>query len=339
MLSGRPGYGVIVPDDVDLDALSDLQTPWCVRVAATLRIADHVALGITDIEGLAATTGSDSNALHNVLGHLVAKGVFEEPTPGRFVLNDAARRLSDATQFLRLDGIGGRFAHAWATLPTYVRTGKPGYHEVFGASYWDDLAAHPEIAADFDALMGPAGHGTPDAEFEITGGWESVRTVVDLGGGTGALLAAILRVRPQVSGTLVDLPGTVARAAQTFRAAKMSERVTMVGQSFFDPLPPGADVYLLHSVLNDWPEEETIAILRRCADATGPTSRVVISGGVAADEAPRRLGIDMLLLGGETNSLSEFREIAGQAGLEVVSARQQRRSFVVECRPRNASHP
>src|SRR5438309_1660992 len=83
----------------------------------------------------------------------------------------------------------------------------------------------------------------------VSGGWEAVRSVVDVGGGTGALLAAIVRARPMVRGTLVDLPRTVARAGEVFRAAGVAERVTVSAQSFFDPLPPGADLYLLKSVL------------------------------------------------------------------------------------------
>lgn len=324
-------------EDVDIHALSDLQTPWCIRVAVTLRIVEHLAAGISDIEGLAAATGSDAGALHSVLGHLVSKGVFEEPAPGRFVANDAARRLSEQSSFLSLDGVGGRFAYAWGTLPTYVRTGKPGYHELFGAPFWDDLAAHPDIAASFDALMGPAGHGVPDAGFDITGGWDPVRSVVDVGGGTGSMLAEILRLRPQVRGTLVDLPGTVARAAETFRAAGVSDRVTTIGQSFFDPLPPGADVYLLKSVLNDWPEAQTVQILRRCADAAGETGLVVIIGGVAPDGVPRQMTTETVLVGGRTDSLTGFRHIAGRAGLQVVSATQQRRQYVVECRPYDVS--
>src|SRR6266542_792966 len=168
---------------VDLEALTDLRTPWCILVVATLRIADHVAAGTSDIDQLAGATGCDTRALHNVLGHLVAKGVFEETAPGRFALNDAALQLREASDFLDLEGIGGRMAHAWSTLPTYVRTGAPGYAEVFGLPFWEDLAAHPEVAASFDALMGPAGHGTPDAEIPISGGWQPVRTVVDVGGG------------------------------------------------------------------------------------------------------------------------------------------------------------
>ena len=115
------------------------------------------------------------------------------------------------------------------------------------------------------------------------------------------------------------------------------------GQSFFDPLPAGADLYLLKSILNDWPGEPTVAILRRCAEAaqvtratqatTQPMPAIAILGGVSADETPRSLGIDMLVAGGRTSTLTQFTELARQAGLEVVVARTQASGrFVVECR-------
>ena len=114
----------------------------------------------------------------------------------------------------------------------------------------------------------------------------------------------------------------------------MADRVTTCGQSFFDPLPAGADLYLLKSVLNDWPDEPTVAILRRCAEAARPHGRIAVLGGVAADAAPRDLGIDMLVAGGKTNTLSEFTELARRAGLEVAAAGTQASGrFVVECRP------
>src|SRR6266540_2004181 len=194
---------------VDLEALTDLRTPWCILVVATLRIADHVAAGTSDIGQLAGATGCDARALHNVLGHLVAKGIFEETAPGRFALNDPALQLREASDFLDLEGIGGRMGHAWSTLPTYVRTGAPGYAEVLGA-------------------------------------------------------------HPGTRGTLVDFPGTVARSSKVFEGAGVADRVTTVGQSFFDPLPAGADLYLLRKVLNDWPDRETNAILRRCGEADRP---------------------------------------------------------------------
>src|SRR5262249_39861463 len=233
-------------EPVDIGALTDLCTPWCVHVAATLQIADHIAAGITRVEDLAAKAEADCESLQSVLRHLVSKGVFDEPSPGKFTLNESARALmGSSARWLRLDGFGGRMAHAWGTLLSAVRTGRPAYHEVFGRSYWEDLEAHPDIAADFDALMGPAGHGTPDPDVLVNEDWDKIRTVVDVGGGTGALLAEVLRAHPRARGVLVDLPRTIARSDEIFQNAGVADRVATVGQSFFDPLPAGADVYML----------------------------------------------------------------------------------------------
>jgi hypothetical protein len=317
-------------------ALSDLCTPWLIHVAATLRIADHIDAGVDQIDSLAAATGCDRYALHRALTSLAEKGVFEETAPGRFALNQVSRGLLDPQQRIGLDlnGIGGRMAHAWGTLLDYVRTGKPSYQKVFGLPFWEDLDANPEVAASFDDLIGPTGHGTPNPEFQISGGWDKVRSVVDVGGGTGAMLAEILRIRPEVHGTLVDLPRTVALSGEIFLAAGVAERVTTVGRSFFDPLPAGADLYLLKGILNDWPDAEAKAILSRCAEAARGAGRVVVLGGVAQDEAPKSLVIEMVLLGGKHRTVTEFRELAREAGLEVLaSERQPSGHFVTECRP------
>lgn len=327
---------------VDLWALSDLRTPWCIYVVATLRIADCIAAGTTHIEDLAQESAADADSLQQVLRHLVSKGVFEEAAPGQFSLNEPAHMLRDdhpsRLRFgLDLDGFGNRMAYAWGGLLSAVRTGKPAYKEVFGRPFWDDLDAHPDIAASFDALMGSSGHPAPDPEILVTPGWESVRTVVDVGGGTGTLLTEILRARPDIRGILVDLPWTVARSGEIFQAASVAERVTTVGQSFFDPLPAGADLYLLKSVLADWPDPEAKAILRRCAEAARPSGRVVVLNGVSPDDEAVGASFSLLmmvLVGGKERSLAEFRELAHDAGLKVRAAvRQPTGRFVVECDP------
>jgi 2,7-dihydroxy-5-methyl-1-naphthoate 7-O-methyltransferase len=324
------------PDPVDLWAMTDLCTPWCLHAVVTARIAEHLEAGPAAIAGLAAAAGCDPGALAGVLRHLIGRGVFAEPEPGVFALNPAARRLVDpAVRIgLDLDGIGGRMARAWATLPTYVRTGAPGYHEVFGMPFWDDLAAHPEVGASFDALMGRVGHGRPNPDVELAEGWGGVETVVDVGGGTGAMLAEILRARPGVRGTLVDLPGTAARAAETFAEAGVADRVAILGQSFFDPLPAGADLYLLRKVINDWPDREAAAILGRCAGAARPSGRVVVLGGVSEDAAAAGIAIETILVGGRQRTVDEFRRLAAAAGLDVVAAGERPSGyFVTECRP------
>jgi 2,7-dihydroxy-5-methyl-1-naphthoate 7-O-methyltransferase len=128
---------------MNFEELSDLCTPWCVHVVATLRIADHIAAGNTHIDNLAAASNADRDSLYRVLRHLVSRGLFEEPSRGRFALNEVARALLEqpVRLGLDLDGFGGRMAYAWGTLLSAVRTGKPAYHEVFGREFWDDLDA------------------------------------------------------------------------------------------------------------------------------------------------------------------------------------------------------
>jgi hypothetical protein len=117
-------------------------------------------------------------------------------------------------------------------------------------------------------------------------------------------------------------------------SAEIAGRVGAVGQSFFEPLPAGADLYLLRGVLNDWPDREAVAILKRCAEAARPAGRVVVLKSVGPGGAPHRLEIEMVLLGGKHRSAAEFGELARESGLEVVAAGQQANGyFVVECRP------
>jgi SAM-dependent methyltransferase len=267
----------------------------------------------------------------------VSRGVFDEPVRGQFALNETARALLDEQLRLGLDldGFGGRMAHAWGTLLSAVRTGRPAYHEAFGCGFWEDLETHPDIASGFDALMGPAGHGIPDSQILVDpADWDSVRTVVDVGGGTGALLAEVLRTRPNVRGILVDMPPTVARSGVIFQAAGVTDRVTTVGQSFFDPLPGGGDLYILKSVLSDWPDREATAILRRCAEAARPAGRVVIFTGAGPSEDASPALLMMVLVGGRDRTLDELRELAREAGLDVRAVgRQTSGRVVVECRP------
>ena len=147
------------------------------------------------------------------------QGCLPGRLPGPLRQQPRRRAAHRPGRFLDLEGIGGRMAHTWGTLLDYVRTGQPAYQELFGRPFWEDLAAHPKIAADFDALMGPAGHGVPDFDIELTGGWDGLRTMVDVGGGTGAMLASLLRRHPHVRGILVDFPGTVARASEILTSA------------------------------------------------------------------------------------------------------------------------
>jgi SAM-dependent methyltransferase len=330
----------IAPETPDIWTLGDLATPWSIHLVVTLRIAEQIEAhgGPMPIEELAAASGADSGALLRVIRHLIGRGVFTEPTPAAIGLNAAARTLLDPAVRLGFDleGIGGRVAGAWSTLPEAVRTGRPAYARVFGRPFWDDLDANPAVSATFDALMGPAGHGAPDPDVLLSGDWTPIRTVVDVGGGAGALLIEILRAHAGVRGVLVDRPSTLAAAGQTLDAAGIQARVQLAPQSFFDPLPPGGDLYILKNVLADWPDREARALLANCAQAARPDGRVTVVGGVSPDEArgaPPEL-LMLVLVGGRMRTVAEFRALAAEAGLTVTGSRRQASGrLLVECRP------
>ena len=199
--------------ELDLGQLSDLATPWCLRVLVTLGLAQKLAEAPATAADLAESVGADADLLELVLGQLASVGVISTDDSGRHRLAPAARSLTEGefATMLNVDGIGGRFSGAWATLPEVVRTGRPAYEQMYGLPFWEDIAAHPELGAEFDAMMGE-GHHVADPDVLPAGDLMDVTTVVDVGGGTGTLLKGILHAYPHLKGILVDLPPTIDRA-------------------------------------------------------------------------------------------------------------------------------
>ncbi|MGA5837636.1 methyltransferase [Streptomyces pseudogriseolus] len=300
-------------------------TPVAVRVAATLRVADHIDAGFRTLEALAERTGTDPDALGRLMRFLACRDVFGEDRPGEYGLTATSRLLLDGhpsrmRHWLDLEGASGRIdLAACGGLLHAVRTGEPGYDAVFGVSFWEDLEAHPELADSFNVQMA-AVQGRLAPEVARARPWHEVRRIADIGGGTGALLEAVLRAAPDTRGTLVDLPGTAEGGSKRFAAAGLAERTEVIGQSFFDPLPAGADVYLLSQILHDWDDEKSVAILRRCAEALPEGGRVVVVERVVAEDAGKQLNTEydlrMLVFNkGRERTLEEFTALAAEAGL------------------------
>jgi hypothetical protein len=323
-----------------LGPLMDLVTPMALRVAATLRIADLIDDDAVGVDALAERSGTDADALARLLRHLVAHGVFAEPEPGRFSAGGPARFLrsdhpAGMHASLDLDGFGGQMDLAFTGLLHTVRTGEPAWETVFGKPFWQYLADEPHIGAAFDATMatGPEYFADAAAGYD----WTNATHVVDVGGGIGALLAEVLNKNHGLRATLVDLPDTVRRGGRYLAERGMAGRCEFAGQSFFDPLPTGGDIYLLSHVVHDWSDDEAVAILRRCAEAAGEHGRVlIIEGPGTANAAPAafaEMNLRMLVLaGGRQRELDDYRALAGASGLRVTDTRTTPLGHdVIEC--------
>src|ERR687891_168224 len=230
-------------------SMADLATPMAVRVAATLRIADHIAEGLRTAPELAEAVKADADALDRVLRHLVTAGVFTRDGSGRYVLTARGDALRDEhPDGLRamwdLGGAIGRAELSFVQLLHTVRTGEPAFPAQFGRSFWDDLSADPTRAASYAAQMGS--DVAQWAPLIISAyDWGSLGHVVDVGGGNGTLLIALLNKYPTLRGTLVDLPDTAEAAQKALVEAGFPTPRVGVPGSLFRPVPPGGRGYVV----------------------------------------------------------------------------------------------
>jgi hypothetical protein len=164
--------------------------------------------------------------------------------------------------------------------------------------------------------------------------WGSLTHLIDVGGGDGSMLIAVLRAHGGLRGTVTDLPGPVRRAEKAIAAAGLDQRAVAEVGSFFDPLPAGADGYLLSSILHNWDDAAAVRILRRCVDAAAETGRVLVVD-YFDDQAVQTEG-DLRMLcyfGGRQHTLEQLGALAASAGLRVTSVTPAGRLSIVELRP------
>ncbi|MEU7476414.1 methyltransferase [Lentzea sp. NPDC042327] len=304
-----------------LAALVDLATPFAVRTAVALRLPELVRDGHTTTAALAQACGADRDALARLLRHLVAVGLFAEQAPGEHALTPVSRALLDESNallrsWLDAGGPGLKMDLAYSGMLHAVRTGRSAYGVVHGKDFWSDYRDDEALRVFFGATMaGFAWQTGPEVAARYD--WSSVSSVVDVGGGTGALLGAVLTEHPHLTGAVLDLP-EVRPEAEEF-LADLGGRAKFVGGSFLDPLPTGYDVLIVSRVLTDWPDEDATRILRRCAEAVPDEGRVLVVEVLAGEEhAKNNSSFDLqslTLLGGRERRPEDFDALAAPAGL------------------------
>lgn len=284
-----------------------------------LGIPELVAERPRPVEELAAASRAHPDALRRALRALASVGLFTE--------EDGVVRHTELSELLRPDAPASLEPQAllfsdlhfrtWEDAFETFRTGEPAFPRVYGAELFDWLAEHAEEAAVFNRAMagGAVGRRTPLLERD----WSGVQTVVDVGGGTGATLTALLARHEHLQGIVFDLKHVQEGAERAIEAAGVADRCTFVAGSFFDAVPIGADAYLVSAILHDWNDERAGAILRSCRAAAAPATRLlivdsVISSGDEPDWA-KLIDLHMLVaLGGRERSKDEWRSLLGANG-------------------------
>lgn len=308
-----------------MELINGFQTSQAIHVAVTLGVPDLLRDGALPCEQLASLTGVHTGSFYRLLRALAAVGILHEDEERTFSLTRLGRGL--------LSGVDGS-RHAWArfvarppiwaswgNLLHSVRTGEPAFRYVHGRDVWSFRASHPEESAIFDLAMRHASGGVAGellAAFDFT----PFDHIVDVGGGDGALLAAVLAAHPCARGTLFDLPHVVAGADAAMEESGVSARCKVISGSFFDGIPPGANLYLLKSILHDWDDCEALRILRNCRQAMYPSARLLIVERLLAapnEGAEGKLSdLNMLVnTGGRERTREDFATLLARGALEL----------------------
>lgn len=327
-----------------LDVLTGTWRAQALHATVALGIPDLIAAGDVSPEAIAAKVGATPDRIVRLLRLMVATGVVAVDPAGAYRLTGAGELLRDGPGSMR-DLVliyGEEFYRAWGSFRTAVATGRPGFQEALGVRLHDHLADSPAVAARFQAAMG-AGNVFFDAlpeVYDFSGG----TTVVDVAGGGGALLAAVMRASPNVHGVLFDRAGAAEIGRRQLAAAFPPERFDVVAGDMFESVPPGGDVYLLSRILQDWDDDAGVALLANIrAVLTGPARLLilerVIPHTVAAGGPQLSLLYDLHLLnmaGGGQRTLAGYRSILTRAGLSLSTTLDlplDMSLLVVQCAP------
>jgi hypothetical protein len=274
------------------------------------------------VDELAQTVGARPASLYRVMRLLASEGVFAESGARRFELTPfAVPRQNDVPGSLRPRAIFDCEEaqwKAWGDVMHSVATGEPAFDRTHGTSFFDCLKAHAGVASGFNAVMADQTALWAQAVVEAYN-FSGLGTLVDVGGGHGGLLAAILAAHPPVRGILYDQPDVVAGARPKLEAAGVAGRCDIIGGDFFEGVPAGGDAYLLKHILHDWDEPRCEGILRSCRRAMLEVGRLlVIETLIPPGNEPsygKYLDLNMLvLLTGRERTEAEYGKLLEATG-------------------------
>ena len=305
-----------------LSLINGYRVTQAIYVVVMLGIPDLIGDGAISSSELANATHSNADALHRVLRALAAAKVLHQDQHDRFSLTAAGMVLRSGVpgsrsawaKFVARPPMWG----AWSHLLHTVQTGENAFRHLHGQDTWRFRADNGEESAIFDAAMressaGSIGHLLTSYDFT------QFTHIVDVGGGDGTSLAAILALCPNARGTVLDLPHVAAMAHALFASAGVASRAVAVAGSFFESIPPGGDAYLFKHVVHNWQDVDALAILRACRRAATPGAKVLlverVLGAGDADVDTALSDLNMLVnAGGRERTRDQFHDLLKAAG-------------------------
>lgn len=313
------------PQEVMLQMFSGLWISQAIHVAAKLGLPDLVGNQPKKVAELAQASGTHAPSLYRLLRGLASLGVFTEVEEGEFVstpLSDTLRK--DAPGSLRgfaVAGLGQEHYKAWGNLLHSVKTGDIAFDNFFGQNIWEYYAWHPEDAAVFnDAMTGftEAVNAAVIAAYDFSG----FRKVVDIGGGHGALLAAILKTAPAMKGVVFDQPHVVDGAAARLSAEGVRDRAEIEGGDFFQSVTAGGDAYLMKFIIHDWEDEKSIKIMKNIRRAMADGGKLLLIEYLVPpgnEPSPSKfMDLNMLVMtGGCERTEKQFADLFAAAGFKL----------------------
>lgn len=314
-----------------LQMLSGFVVSRALYVAVKLGLADLLRDGPRGGDELAQVTGTHAQSLYRVLRALSSVGVFAEDEQNRFVLTPLAATLqTDVPGSLAAWAIlqlGEENYQAWGEMLHSVRTGEPAFNHVFGMGVWQYRAQHPETenAKIFDEAMANL-IGFYNAAVLARYPFSTFEKVIDVGGGDGSLLIALLQAHPTMKGVLFDLPHVAPKAKKRLAEADLASRCEVMAGNAFTSVPGGGDAYILSRVLNSWDDERAIAILRSCHRAMESHAKLLLVERVLPARVQQATAVQPLVMsdltmlvmtGGRERTASEYESLLRAAGFEL----------------------
>ena len=316
---------MVPPHAAMMDMITGAWTAQAIATVADLGVADALAQGPLSADELAAAVDADPDALGRLLRALITRGIFRRHRDGRYGLTplaDTLRSGPDVSMAAMAQWVGSpEHREHWSHFANAVRTGRAVIPELRGKAAFEYLADEPELANIFNHAMTSVSV-LSIAPVTAAYDFRPYPTIVDVGGGHGRLLAAILAATPGARGVLFDLPQVVAGAPAVLREHQARDRVRVVEGSFFERVPENGDAYVLKHIIHDWPDDDAVHILRNVHAAARTGKRLLLIELVIPNHDREFLGkwLDLEMLVGAAareRSAGEYDQLLSRAGFQM----------------------